>query len=351
LEEGKLKDKGEEFVRPIFIGGTGRSGTSIMANLISSHPDVVLPAHENKLIAERYGLISLIEELSGGFDWKSNHETIKNFIYWSSILRKQGFHNKSILLLFKILNKTKHIFTGKGLSVENFCRKFPDVSYSLHAIGIGYGYEHYDRCIESFLSKIIDYKDCEGIFDTQGVVRPFYTPSTFDRNILISYSQEFLQELYRAPMRIKDATRWCDDTPINVSKSKFLTELFPECSIIHMVRDPRDVLSSYLTRSWSSSDFSTTLKRLCLFYENLIEVEQGNCSKNIITVKLEDFVSNYDAECSIMLKKLNLKEDGFNFSTHLNSDSFGRWEKDLNSDMKLLALKEFKFAFDYFGYE
>jgi len=53
---------------PIFIGGTGRSGTSIMGKFLNSHCSLVRPVSENKLIVEEGGIRSLVDNLSRDYD-------------------------------------------------------------------------------------------------------------------------------------------------------------------------------------------------------------------------------------------------------------------------------------------
>ena len=66
--------------RPVFIGGTGRSGTSILAKLLRTHPDFCLPGHENKLIVEHGGLRDIVEYLSGRYDITRFHFIIRDFL-------------------------------------------------------------------------------------------------------------------------------------------------------------------------------------------------------------------------------------------------------------------------------
>lgn len=333
--------------RPIFIGGTGRSGTSVMARLIASHRDVTLPAHENKLIAERFGLVSIVDELSSGFDWKSNHVTITNFMYWADVLRQPGFRNSRVARLHRVADRISKKITRRRIEPEFVCRKLPFLEYSLHAIGQGYGLEHYDKCIGNFLKIIVKHVDQTGIFDTEGVSRPFYISATADRGALIEASKNFLAELYGKPMRLKGAERWCDDSPINVARVQFLSELYPNSSIIHMVRDPRDVLTSYLEQSWVSNEPEITLERLARSYENVIKAEASGI---VIRVRLEDLVNHHDAEVDRIFDFVKLDKGGFDFSGAIRGESLGRWRTGLSPELQRQVHERLGFAMEHFGY-
>ena len=231
---------------PIFVGGTGRSGTSIMATMLTSHPDLVRAQHETKIVVEVFGLRDLINELSDGFDLKRNHRTIENFKWWANVLSRRGSRSNALRLLSAIT-------TGGGVRRSiPIARFFPNAQFTLHSPGEAFGTAHWDECVERLLSRIVAFTDTEGIIDTEGVIRPFFTAKLFDRSELLDAARTFLDELYSPILRKYDGYRWCDDTPLNASRASFLAELYPQMRLIHMVRDPRDVVASYRDQLWAS---------------------------------------------------------------------------------------------------
>lgn len=130
---------------PIFIGGTGRSGTSILGSFLDSHKQIALPIRENKLIAERFGVRSLINELSHGFDYKANHYTIQNFILWSQVLRQRGFCNPLLKHAFKLLPKKLE----SKFPIKNLLQLL-NSRYSAHSVGGHIGLKKYDHCVASY---------------------------------------------------------------------------------------------------------------------------------------------------------------------------------------------------------
>ena len=53
-----------KFNAPVFIGGTGRSGTSILAGILGTHNSLYFACHENKLISEYNGLRDVADVFS-----------------------------------------------------------------------------------------------------------------------------------------------------------------------------------------------------------------------------------------------------------------------------------------------
>jgi len=55
-------------------------------------------------------------------------------------------------------------------------------------------------------------------------------------------------------------SRWGDKTPIYVLRLDFINQLFPDCQVIHMIRDGRDVVASSMER-WGYKRGLTATKR------------------------------------------------------------------------------------------
>jgi len=64
--------------------------------------------------------------------------------------------------------------------------------------------------------------------------------------------ESFFQSLMRCYAREKGKTRFGEKTPHHALFSETLCEWYPECKLIHLVRDPRDVVASLLRMPWGS---------------------------------------------------------------------------------------------------
>ena len=335
---------------PIFVGGTGRSGTTIMGKYLNSHQSVVTPVNENKLIVEDGGLRSLIEHLSTGYEYKGNHNAIRNFIRWANSLRTYGFRNKPVSLAYRAANKVIRKATGKRIPPVTSARALPFLDFSLIGNGETYGLAHYDRCLSEFLGKVIGATDTQGIVVAEGFRRPVYSPSTNDRAELLGYAREFLAALNASALRDASAERWCDTTPLNAHYAAFLSELYPSSKLIHMVRDPRDVAASYVSKSWVSNDLALALDRLRRQYAELIKVEERVSSTFFRTVRLEDVTSDFDRQSELLCDFLELAPEGFDGSVSFEASSFGRWTKNFSKDEQQRVKDALQDACAHYGY-
>ncbi|MGE0372455.1 MAG: sulfotransferase [Gammaproteobacteria bacterium] len=260
-----------------------------MGELLNSHPAIVLPAHENKLIVEQGGLMDLVNQLSGRFDMKRHHYAVANFIGWAARLRVIGFGDAALNTKVRGL-----IATGTDMhkAFEVVVRENPDAGFSLHATGQFIGLEHYDACVNDFVRGLIVSVSAEGIVDTEGLIRPFFTPRSMTRGEALDACRAFLERLYAPSLQRAGAQRWCDDTPDNWLYLDFLHELYPSMRFIHMIRDPRDVVGSYMNQTWAPSDpkvIVAGLQAQFAAYEAVKVRVPAECVKEI---RLEDIVAD-----------------------------------------------------------
>ncbi|MBK9132669.1 MAG: sulfotransferase [Gammaproteobacteria bacterium] len=278
--------------QPIFIGGTGRSGTSVMADLLNSHPEIVLPVHENKLIIERGGLMDLVNRLSGPFDMKRHHYAVADFILWAAKLRVIGFGDAALNDKVRGL-----IAAGSDMhqAFETIGREHPDAGFSIHATGQFVGLEHYDICVNDFVHGLLESVSVEGIVDTEGLIRPFFTPRSMTRDELLDACRAFLDRLYAPSLRRAGARRWCDDTPDNWLYLDFLRELYPAMRFIHMIRDPRDVVGSYLKQAWAPSDPKAIVAGLSAQFAAYEAVKARVPAECVMEIRIEDLAADKNA--------------------------------------------------------
>jgi protein-tyrosine sulfotransferase len=155
--------------------------------------------------------------------------------------------------------------------------------------------------------------------------------------------------MYYAQKHKNQATRWGDKTPINTFSLSLINSVFRNSVYIHMIRDARDVVSSYI-----KAGFYDNIEDACHRWLNSVNTAKkfGNkiSKKRYMEVKYEDLV----AEPEVVIKKvtefLNIDyvEDMLNhfeginvlgdtgLSHHknlkkpINTNSIGKWKEQLD---------------------
>ncbi len=116
----------------------------------------------------------------------------------------------------------------------------------------------------------IDWNELEGANSKERLRRiaAFYQIDNDEAEALARCSADvraFLDELLGRHARVQGKRRWAEKTPGNVIYARRLFSLWPEAGLIHVVRDPRDVLASLRqARKWDDPDYFASM--WCKFF-------------------------------------------------------------------------------------
>ena len=233
---------------PLFTGGTGRSGTTIILNLLKNHPQVhsSLP-REIKYLTARYGLIDLNfgRTLSLEEDFKSKRNNLA-----ARILNRFGKKKKDRFLIY--LNSKWWSEIGKKGKPRGLVQ--------------GITKEQLDLAVVNFKS---------------------YFNSDKKRA-----SRAFFYEISAAQIEDKNVKYFADSTPLNMIQANYIYKLFPNAKFINMVRDGRDVALSVSKERWGPDDPHEALtwwaNRIEKAHNALLKVR----AKDQMQMRLEDLIVN-----------------------------------------------------------
>jgi len=194
---------------PVFIGGTGRSGTTVTLNLLQRHPQfhASLP-REIKFLTSRHGLLDLVYTRPFSVEEDFN-----------------GFRNNLVTRAFPLLGRNKLDFFTKNL----FDRWWSEEGKAGKPRGLvqSVTIEYVERAHEAFLNN-------------------------FSGNPAEA-AREFFYSLADAQIK-KDAFYFGDSTPVNMMHADLIYKLFPEARFVNVLRDGRDVALSVSKERWGPND-------------------------------------------------------------------------------------------------
>jgi hypothetical protein len=271
--------------RPIFIGGTGRSGTTILYRALGCHPEIFALPREMRFITDHGGLMNLVDALTSRFSHVQAREAVDDF---DLLMRVQ-------------------LATPDG----------PD--YPGYDLPTWLGEDHYFEQLDEFLGHLVAF-EFHGLraplrirrqesgrrrwpnIRLREKTRPIrqrglplsrvpvvkYFP---ERAALVQLAATFVDELFSLPARAAGKAIWCEKSPSNLQNLDFLLEMFPDAQFIHMVRDPRDVVASMKKVNWAPGQ----VKQIVLFLEQIygrwetLKATLPLNERNYLQIKLEDF--------------------------------------------------------------
>jgi hypothetical protein len=229
-------------MKRIFIGGMGRSGTSILLHALYCHGCVYAVPIETKFLVEEDGFDDLITALTTRFSAAGAPVAVRRFrdLMWRQV---------------------------PGL-VDSKFRKQEHLPSAVFA--------NYDDAVDAFMSEI--YGD--------GVYFPC-------REILLDATRHFIAALFDTQTREAEKSVWVEKTPANYWRLPFLRELWPDCYFVHAVRDPRAIFLSLLERHWLPPDL---VHAMGMFKSQMIALLERRRSyieyARYTEVRLEDLVAH-----------------------------------------------------------
>jgi hypothetical protein len=293
LEEKEGLQLTADFSDVLFLGGTGRSGTTIAGKLLSRHTEVKLSVPvEIKFLTSGNGLLDLYRDpwisRTGKFAWRRDanlHKFIKTADnkWWSRPGKKGGT-------------------TGLSVGIER---------------------EDWESLIKNLKSQI-----------------------HVDR---FSACQEFVRDFIDLQKGDGSYRMWIDTTPPNLMRAKELSHLLPGARFLHIIRDGRDVASSVVRETWGPTSLFDALEWWEGRMKQILD-QTRPLDKQVKHVWMEDLVENTrEKSLEEILQFIGLKPEKtlleyFEKTISAASSHTGRWRKEIidltkfnNKYQKILA--------------
>jgi hypothetical protein len=282
-------------MRPVFVGGTGRSGTTVMGDLLGSHKDIRTSVPiEIKFLANKSGLLHLVF----GRDKSDQKEKISLLDVTGRIRKRRRAKQSLIKIEAEFLDRMWNDWWDIDAP--------PPHGRGLHS-GIS------KQRLQELLDRLIKDLRINRVWAGRRFMRDF-----------ISSQEDHGSQKY-----------WVETTPLNIAQARRIKKLFPNALFINMVRDPRDVIASLLTKNWGPT---TPLEGLEWIEKRLIDGHnalRSLPSKQKITIALEDLaIHNREPSYQAILTFLGLRDDSAMrhfFETELTPQAAtsGRWKSEI----------------------
>jgi|FLOH01.1.fsa_nt_gi hypothetical protein len=251
---------------PIFSGGTGRSGTTIVGKLLGRHSKIKCgKPYEIKFLTDVFSLTDLA---FGMRDFSSQEISKKSRLY---------LH---FMPLGKYEPRLKK-FSGKMLNEWYERKNRLDQDSGLH-LGIS------KKKIKILLRELHD----GASQDLEGASRQFFYG-------FVNAQRQYLGE-----------PNWMDTSPPNIMHASSIYRLLPGAKFIEMQRNPLDTIASVIREPWGPNDFDSAmawwLRRTSMAEASMVQIPE----EQKFILKLEDLII-HDRENSYakLLDFLNIKDE------------------------------------------
>lgn len=304
-------------MKQIFIGGTGRSGTTILKKIISSHSNVMALPGELRVLTDPGGALELVTALSDRWSPYNADMAIQRFR--TMVLESSRGQSELAVTAEKV---EKRAFRYLGVSSRRYL-----------GLGFGtyFGKRHLRQSLEELVSEL-SHQTVGGSWFGSPPLRigaKMYEADVTERSEVVTAVADFFSRLYANMEGAESATHWLDDTPMNLLHAHELLALYPEMKLLHIYRDPRDVVASYKTFAWGGDDYGTTARRVANIYRRWLDIREQlppECYREVgLEALSEDAVEGLAAICDF----LGLPEEDLLTNHSLNRVNSGRWQREI----------------------
>lgn len=321
-----MNDSGQKnpdlgLVRVCMIGGTGRSGTSIMKRILARHPEVAATPVEHHFIVDPDGLVDFYTSLFDTFSpWWFDVKVRRLERLLHRVSRTPGIEAWASRVIRGI----------NRLSGRRTVMSPP--SYA--ALEIGKFIPTFPRLVDELIAEL-ESPSFRGAWDGTSSYSVLPQARVANQQALTNLAGvfgKFLRQVTREYLERANRLVQVDDTPWNLLFARQILAFLPECKFIHTYRDPRDVVASFSHQRWAP----TNKKQAALWYRSLVEewfrAREHLPADSFMECSLEDLVADPESVLRRVCCFLSVPWDPGLLEIDLSRHNIGRWKKDYSTD-------------------
>ncbi len=294
----------------IFIGGSGRTGTNITRHIFSLNKDIGSLPFEYRFIIDPDGIIDFYNSFNS---WSPYYYDLKL---------------KRLDLFLTTLSK-------KSIKKEKY------IDWELNKY-----FPHFIKYKNELIEKLTDF-EYDGKWPGSNKNKISFINS--NKNIVKSHLKKFIEKNIKDFLNLNSKKHFVEDNTWNILYADTLYDFFPNSKLIHLIRDPRDVISSFVNQSWTPNNIDQAIDFYSSIINRWLEIEKSLDKNFYKVIKLEDLVQNPKKIISQICDFTNLQIDENMFNVNLTKSNKGRWKKNISKDYeKKIKAKFYKIYEKYY---
>ncbi len=303
----------------IFVGGTGRSGTSIIKEVIASHPDAASLPFEYRFIIDPDGLLDFYA--SSGASWSPYvaDRRLKRLECLLNTLAREPLHHKLAGRLLRWLNRD-----GKTLSPRMY-----------HGWELKRHLPNFEHHVQVLMSRLVEFSFPACWVGTESYrLAPTIYHSAKSREELAAIIGNFIRDVIDDLLRQSAKKFLVEDNTWNILFARDIIELLPEAKIVHIYRDPRDVVASFSQQRWSPTDKEQGARWYRAMMTHWFTVRSALPAGSYYETSLENLVAVPETVLREVCKFAEISFDRAMLQVDLGYSHSGRWKREYTADEK-----------------
>lgn len=300
----------------IFIVGTGRSGTVVMREILGYHPRIHTFPTEVRFLTDTDGLFDLATHLTQEWNPFNASEALQRFRRMMlSYIWNEPLHHTAASLFYQ--------FGLRGAG-----RRYRRMDFNTHI-----PVSHCQAILDTFIDDVtLDVTSGYWLGTASYQARPhLHITQRMSEEDLYPLMGKFTDRLLSYPLRKTAQTAWCDDTPINLLNADRIARMLPASRLLHLYRDPRDVVASYADpkQTWAPNDPVLSAVWVREIMTRWLELREQIPSAQLMEVKYEDLVADQEGHLRRIMRFLGLDFHPALLDISLTARSVGRHKTDI----------------------
>ena len=236
--------------RAIFIGGVGRSGTTILRQVLAAHPRIYSIPLETRFIVDSDGIYDLHRNLTRDFSPVRGREALYRF---DRMMRRYMAEPRSA----PYAGYDIPALCGAQLYWQELDRLIGDLT--------AFGFDSVDHSVnQASEPRLVAWarkldrvqRRIRGSMRVLPQEEPprrhlRYARYFPDPAVLMMRLGAYVDVLFAAAANRNGRDVWCEKTPHNLVHAPFLLQLIPHAVFVHIVRDPRAAVRSLMKQPWA----------------------------------------------------------------------------------------------------
>lgn len=322
----------------VFIGGAGRTGTTLVRKILEKNSQVFALPFESRFISDPDGIVDFYTSYSANWSPYLADRRIKRLEKFLLDLAKVNPFHKFIGRILGLINKNTLIFSPKAYFDWELSKYIPN----------------FERYVKKL---ILDLREFAFPAIWRGTESYKFLPKLYygkpkSKEEVAQILRIFIEKIIQSSFQKKRGAKiYVDDCPWNILIARELFELFPEARIIHVLRDPRDTIASLKNQKWSPKSF----KEVVIFLKDIIQqwfvIKSKIPSNKYLEIKLEDLNNSPEVIIKKLCDYLALPYENQMINFDSNKTHVNRWIKDLSEEEKKYIEENFLEIMNKLGYK
>ena len=307
-------------IKMILVGGTGRSGTSIVKEVLANHPDAASLPFEYRFVIDPDGIVDFYSSFTTTWSPYLADRRLKRLERLLGGLAQEPLHHRLVSHLVGCCNRDGKILSPGAYHGWELNRHLPN----------------FERHTRDLMSELVEFSFSACWVGMEGyrLFPRIYHAAPRPREELAQILGDFIRNVIGDLVRQTGKGFFVEDNTWNVFFARELLELVPEAKILHVYRDPRDVVASFSHQRWSPTNKEQGAYWYKAMMAHWFNVRSSLPAGSYFELKLEDLVASPEAMLQNICEFVRIPFDRAMLQMDLSHSHSGRWKREYSDREK-----------------